>query len=74
MPGGTLGGSDQGGACPGFSLPDRPGKSAWLLGQVLCSQRAPLGRVGSGGIGGRLGEKRKGRKEGPLGMGREGEE
>ena len=62
------------GVRPAFPLPNQPGKSAWLSGQVLCPQRPPLGHVGPGGIGGRPGENRRGRQEGPSRTGGVGEE
>ena len=65
MPGGTLRGSDQGGAVPVFPLPNQLGKSAWLSSQVLCPQRCPPGQVCPGGEGGRPGENRRGRWVGP---------
>ena len=64
-PGGTFGGSDQEGAGPAFPLPNQPGKSAWLLGRVLRPQRPPPGWVSPGGVEGRPGENRRGRREGP---------
>ena len=73
-PGGTLRGSDQWGVGPAFPLPNRPGKSAQLSGQVLCPQRSPLGWVGPGGIGGRLGENKRGRREGSSRTGGAGKE
>ena len=73
MPRGTFRGSDQGGACPAFPLPNRPGKSAWLSGQVLHPQRPPPGRAGPGGIRGRPGESKRGRWEGPSRTRRVGE-
>ena len=54
-----------GGAGPALPLPNQQGKSAQLLGRVLCPQRSPLGWVDPGGVKGRLGDNRKGRWEGP---------
>ena len=48
-PGGTLGGSDQGGVHLAFPLPSWPRKPAQLSGQVLCPQRPAPGCVGPGG-------------------------
>ena len=67
MPGGTFGGLDQGRVHWEFPLSNWPGKTAWLSGQVLYPQRPPLGGVGPGSIGGRPGENRRGRWEGPSG-------
>ena len=50
---------------PVFPLPNWLGKSARLLGWVIHPQRSPLGQVGPGGVGGRPGENRRGRQEGP---------
>ena len=47
-----------------FPLPNWLGKSAQLSGWVLHPQRSSPGRVGPGGIGGRPGENRRGRREG----------
>ena len=65
-PGGTIGGWDPGGARPEYPLPNRPEKSAQLLGQVLRPQGAPLGRVGPGAIGGRLGGEQERQAGGAL--------
>ena len=51
------------GSTPSISPAQSQGKSARLLGRVLCPQRSPLGRVGPECIRGRPGENRRGRWE-----------
>ena len=62
---GPSGAQIRGGRGPVFPLPNRPGKSARLLGQVLRPQTSSPGQVGPGGVGGSPGENRGGRWEGP---------
>ena len=54
-----------GGAGPAFPLPSRLGKSAWLWDRVLCPQRSPPDPVGPRDVGGRPGENRRSRQQGP---------
>ena len=68
-PGGTLRGSDKGGASPVFPVPNQQQKSAHISGQVLWPQRSPLGRVGPGDVG-----ERPGRSGEPGGRGLPGPE
>ena len=74
MTGGTLGGSDQGGAGPVYPLPNQLEKSAQLSGRVLQPQRPPVDHVGPRGMGAKLGKSRRGRQEGPSRTGAVGEE